>query len=267
ENILVELGAKELSVKRHGRKEVMLDINKNFAYAMGVVVINNIFQIAIVNLKCEILVKKTYSFEPPVSYYDFLDQLKDYMRELIWQNNLSKDKIIGIGFSMPGYLDSSDKGIVYDSFGIWKERNVPVEKILEEYFSIKVYLDNYNKNLALAEFMGRELDNVMFLDYTDTVELSIWTKDEVYKGANNYSGMVGHMIVDYNSSKICPICGNRGCLSTIISNFAVQRAIAQNFMNGELPELYKKYDGRLKKVTLYDVFLLHDKYSFINNIM
>ncbi len=53
----------------------------------------------------------------------------------------------------------------------------------------------------------------------------------------------------------------------LISNFALQRLISKEFMNGEIPELYEKYEGRLKKVTIYDIFSLYEKYDFINKIM
>ena len=37
-------------------------------------------------------------------------------------------------------------------------------------------------------------------------------------------------------------------------------------MNGEIPELYDKYEGRLKKL-LYMIFFSHEKYEFVRKIM
>ncbi|MBB6207661.1 ROK family protein [Borreliella lanei] len=267
ENLLIEVGSRVSDVKKHGRKEILLDINKDYAYSMGVIISSNYFQIGIANLKCEVLISETHSFEPPVSAYDILEKIKDHMIEIIWKHNFSRDKFIGLGFSITGLIKDKELGIVNDSYGAWIEKDVPVKRILEEYFSLTVYLESYVKNLSLAEFMGKNIDNIMFFDYTDTAELSIWSGGNVYPGFNNKSGMVSHMIIDYEGEKNCPTCGNKGCVNMLISNFALQRLISKEFMNGEIPELYEKYEGRLKKVTIYDIFSLYEKYDFINKIM
>ncbi len=107
-----------------------------------------------------------------------------------------------MGFSITGLIKDKESGIVNDSYGAWIEKDVPVKRILEEYFSLTVYLESYVKNLSLAEFMGKNIDNIMFFDYTDTAELSIWSGGNVYPGFNNKSGMVSHMIIDYEGEKI-----------------------------------------------------------------
>ncbi len=62
------------------------------------------------------------------------------MIEIIWKHNFSRDKFIGLGFSITGLIKDKESGIVNDSYGAWIEKDVPVKRILEEYFHLQFIL-------------------------------------------------------------------------------------------------------------------------------
>lgn len=81
-------------------------------------------------------------------------------------NDVITDKSEGIGIGIPS-LVNREEGIVYDVQNIPSWDEVPLKKILEEYFNIPVYLDNDANCFALGErFYGAGQNSEDFVGLT-----------------------------------------------------------------------------------------------------
>jgi len=66
-------------------------------------------------------------------------------------HKLMDDQVRGIGIGVPGLVDRST-GVVYDVLNIRNWKEIPLKTILEERFSIPVYVDNDSNCFAMGEY-------------------------------------------------------------------------------------------------------------------
>jgi predicted NBD/HSP70 family sugar kinase len=79
--------------------------------------------------------------------------------------------------------------------------------------------------MAIAEkwFGGRhKIEHLICIDAGYGIGMGILHNGRVYRGANEISGEIGHMVVDPKGRK-CR-CGNIGCLETVASGKALERS-------------------------------------------
>jgi predicted NBD/HSP70 family sugar kinase len=128
----------------------------------------------------------------------------------------------GIGICVPGFLDR-DRGVIRQSVNIRGFRDV---QLLPHFasFDLPVLLDESSRCMALAEkwFGGHhEVEHLICIDAGYGIGMGIVHRGRLYRGANEVSGEIGHMVVDPKGGK-CR-CGNVGCLETVASGKALER--------------------------------------------
>lgn len=94
---------------------------------------------------------------------------------------------------------------------------------LEQRLEVGTLLDNDLAIMALSEkWVGKNYNNNFgILNIDQVIGAVFFIKNEIYRGANNASGQIGHTIVDPNG-ELCG-CGQRGCLETIASSISITR--------------------------------------------
>lgn len=155
---------------------------------------------------------------------DFLHVLGDCCLELSARMPEEKRKYIeNLSFTVTGIVDR-ENGISSHAYGIWTSP-VDVRKILGSYLHLPVLLENNVDAYAIAEMLfgiGRAHDHLLLIKWGPGVGSSVVIDGHVYRGRNGKSAELGHMIVD-PSGELC-VCGRRGCLETVASAKALERA-------------------------------------------
>jgi glucokinase len=118
----------------------------------------------------------------------------DQMKKVIVKF-LTKYKIASIGISCGGPLDSKE-GIILSPPNLpgWDE--VKIVQTLKNEFGILTYLENDANAGALAEWKfgaGKGKRNLIFLTFGTGLGAGIILDGELYSGANNFGGEVGHI--------------------------------------------------------------------------
>ena len=238
EGIVVEAGPLEEKDKRSGRKKVLLDISRVYKNIIGINIESDIVNICVSNTKGEVLVYKRINTDKSLSPKDFLKYISNVCMNLLWNKNILKENIIGVGVGMVGPVEKS-KGVSIHAYGLWKNE-VPVKEILEEYLGLRVVVDNNVRTLALGEIdyhSEEEMSNVLFLKYGPGIGASVIINNELYTGSGYSAGEIGHTIVECRGD-ICR-CGRRGCLETTSSYSAIIKDTKIIFGKEITPELYK----------------------------
>ena len=144
-----------------------------------------------------------------------LQLLFDMVRETVEQANLAQQSISAIGVSCGGPLDTKT-GIVYSPPNLPGWDALPLKTQLESEFQIPVTIENDANASALAEFRfggGRGYDAVLYMTMSTGIGGGIIINGEIYHGANDSAGEVGHQILLPDGPR-CG-CGKRGCLEAL----------------------------------------------------
>jgi predicted NBD/HSP70 family sugar kinase len=234
--ILVEVGEKEQ--KRAGRKEVLLDINRNYAYVVGIEIKKDSSTIALSNVAGEII-EKSHTENPNYSDDYYFENIKQKVEALLIKNRIKKENVLGIGVSVVGIVNPK-RGISVTSHGIWN-RDVNIKKKLESKLDFEVVVDNDIRSLAVAHtYINRNFKDIIFLKYGPRIGSAIIRKGELFLGKYYYAGEIGHSILD-DGKDYCPICKRRGCLESSINFDKIISKIKEDYLenNSDYPQLSK----------------------------
>lgn len=150
------------------------------------------------------------------------DALKDARRE----GDVREDDVLGVGLGSPGPLDR-DSGTILSTPNLgW--RNFPLRDLVANELGMAASLDNDANAAALGEWwMGaaRDRDHVVTVTLGTGIGGGLVLGGEVYHGASDVAGEVGHMTIDSTGRKCS--CGNYGCLEAYASGPAIAARAAE----------------------------------------
>ncbi|MXY27277.1 ROK family protein [Candidatus Poribacteria bacterium] len=152
-----------------------------------------------------------------------LQLLFDMVHETIELAGLARTTISAIGVSCGGPLDTKT-GIVYSPPNLPGWDALPLKAKLESEFQIPVTIENDANASALAEYRfggGRGYNAVLYMTMSTGIGGGIVLDGQVYHGANDSAGEVGHQIL-LPDGPLCG-CGKRGCLEALCSGPAIAR--------------------------------------------
>jgi len=244
---------------RVGRKKVFIELNPTYRYMVGVNIEGKTMTIGIGNLKYEI---KTFVSETikGMSPNQVLDRCSETIEHLLKELKIKKSKVLGVGVGIVGKVDTV-AGISRHAYGIWDEE-VPIAQVLEQSLALPVVVENNVRALALAEMelsQHRKVSNMVFLKLGPGIGSAIILEKEIYKGASNDAGEIGHMITDPMGKK-CQ-CGLVGCLETLASVQCLIEEIREEGSKELYPILMDLIDNdlnRLKEKHIIEAYLEDD---------
>lgn len=144
-----------------GRKPVMLEFTATSGYAVGIDLGVNYIRGALTDLRGSIVAEHTSSLrhtEPGAA----VEQLFGCIEALVAEAPASPYGIIGIGVGVPGLVDESGTILFAPNL---KWRDVPLQRLLTDRFSLPVTIDNEANMGALGEQKfgaGRSIHNLIY---------------------------------------------------------------------------------------------------------
>jgi glucokinase-like ROK family protein len=237
-----------------GRRRKLLTINPNYGYLIGIHLGIHFLRGMITDFKYKIIVEEKIPISPNESELSLIQKIKKTLDFLVKSKNIPKDKLLGIGFVANGFYDDTE-GIWINSVNNLHWKNIPIRKILSEQYDIPVYLEDSSRSMTLAEKVFgcvQDKNNFIYLDLGVGIGCGIIYKDRLYKGPMNISGELGHTIVVPNGA-LCS-CGNRGCLETVASGWAINKIAKDRISAGEESEIINLCDGDLNKLETDMIF-------------
>ena len=213
EQIIVNLGEVEQSDNTPGRKRVLIDLNPNYGYAIGIEFNEKNVCFCITNLKGMVIDKSIFS-----TTYHEISNITEFIIEnieiLMKKNRDIKDKLLGIGIGVPGKINNNKKELFSDS-DVWKNF---FPKKIKQRFQLPVVMDNNVKCMAMGMYLFKPKqspENFSFFHIGIGMYCSNVINGELFKGESYISGEIGHTIVKVDG-KNCE-CGKNGCLNTYAS--------------------------------------------------
>ncbi|MDP4210765.1 MAG: ROK family transcriptional regulator [Bacteroidota bacterium] len=213
-----------------GRKPDLYGVKNDTFYVLAIEMGKYKTQMAIFNGEnANVTEVCSYSFLLDNSM-DTIDKLYNYATELIAASGIDPLKVIAVGVSMPGLVDSR-KGANYTYFN-FKEK--PVRKILQEKFKRPVFIENDAKAVALAEYrfgLAKGKKDVLSVFWDWGIGLGLILDGKLYRGTLGFAGELSHIPMVENGI-LCQ-CGKQGCLETIASAIALSRLALEGIKAGK----------------------------------
>ena len=199
-NMVIEIGEYEST---GGRKAKRIGINPAYKYAVGVVITANHLGIVLLNMQYEIekTIRMRLKFSTETSYcLKVAEMVEDFLKDVE-----DREKILGIGISIPGIIDQANRMVV-------KSHALQLENFslsfLEQVFSYPVYFANDANAAMMAEDM-HEYQDAVYLSLNNTLGGAFCINGKLVAGQNQKAGEFGHMILVPGGKKC--YCGKQGC--------------------------------------------------------
>ncbi|RJP27903.1 MAG: ROK family transcriptional regulator [Candidatus Omnitrophota bacterium] len=185
---------KELDVSEGGRRPVLLDLNPQAGFAIGVGL--NLMNMVglLVDLKGNIITK-TQIVRPKPSVKDITECLLEIVREILRRSKNYTANIKGIGVGIAGLVNKKDGSIHWpqkiDQHYAYASVDLPLKGLIEREFNLPVLIENDATAACFGEHwldLERGYKNVVYM--FSGVGCGIMIGGEIYTGANGYAGEV-----------------------------------------------------------------------------
>jgi predicted NBD/HSP70 family sugar kinase len=223
-----------------GRRPQMYALKPGKMYIVSVAMDQLVTSFGIIDIQnWDIIYTEKISL-PLMKNPEALELLANQLNRFIDNTTIARNKIIGIGIGMPGFVDVC-KGINFSFLEIKTDTNIV--DFLENQVGIPVHIDNDSRLIALAEFRlgaARGRGNVMVININWGIGLGLILNNELFRGCTGFAGEFSHIPLFLNN-KLCS-CGKTGCLETETSLLVVIEKAREALRSGrvstiqELPE-------------------------------
>jgi predicted NBD/HSP70 family sugar kinase len=239
-----------------GRRPLKYSLKPDTMYIVSVAMDQFITRIAILDMHNKYLTG-IETFELPLSKNpEALSQLAEKLERVVSGSGISKEKIVGIGIGMPGFVDSI-KGINYSFLEVpdallteptnnsahtrpgragklaGPDDKSSITQHIEARLELPVFINNDSCLIALAELkfgVARNRKTVMVINIGWGIGLGLILNAELFRGENGFAGEFSHLPL-FSNNKLCS-CGKSGCLETESSLQVVIDKAVQGIRNG-----------------------------------
>jgi predicted NBD/HSP70 family sugar kinase len=212
-----------------GRPGQIVGLNGRRVCGIGIELNVDYVAVLALNLRGDVLVSRRLPLDVPTIGHDqVLDGMAELLAEVVASLEARDTAIAGVTVAIPGLMDV-DRGILTYAPNLgW--RDVPVVEALRHRLGrddIAIRVDNDANLSALAEYAdGADAGTPDLVYLTGEVGVGggVIVGGELLRGADGFSGEVGHMPLD-PAGHVCG-CGRRGCWETIVGLGALLRTVA-----------------------------------------
>lgn len=238
--ILSELVADEVlkesgyATSTGGRRPLMYSLVAGKMFVVSVAMDQLITRIGIIDLQsCDISYSEKYDIVLPQNS-NALHTLVKHIGEFIKKSGIEKDKIMGVGIGMPGFVDV-EKGINYSFID---NNGESITAFVEQAVKLPVFIDNDSRLIALTELklgLAHDRKNAMVINIGWGVGLGLILNGKLFRGNNGFAGEFSHIPL-FENNKLCG-CGKSGCLETEASMLVVLQKTKEELKKGRVSAL------------------------------
>ena len=196
------------AMTRSGRPPIALSIAPDASYAIGVYLNRDGCSAGVVSLSGKVVSRARFRLDAKGK----TDALCASLTKLLEASGVPREKLLGIGISAPGPLDSAQGKILNPPhFSLW--HNTELGKEVEARMHLPVLVENNAASLA-SYYIGKESaggsESFLLLLVDSGIGSGLVLKGKLFLGAGTDTGELGHVSIKHDGKRCA--CGNRGCL-------------------------------------------------------
>lgn len=194
EGLVVETGRGEST---GGKPPVMLDVNPDARFAVGVQLGRESITYVVINLSGAIVGRTRTTGIGTSEPTDMVQRLAAEVDRTLEGLGIEKASVVGVGVVAPGPLDVG-RGMILHSphLGAWLD--VPIRSMLSDAVGLPVILDNDATAAAIGDFWSGKLDHAVAhaTVYMGTgIGAGVLIDGIVFRGASSNAGELGQVVV------------------------------------------------------------------------
>ena len=217
-----------------GRRPTTYTLKHDVLYVLSVAMDQLVTRLVIMDMQNR-FVTEIKNVQLPLKHNpQALQLLTAAIETYISEAGVPKEKIVGVGIGMPGFIDVT-KGINY-SFLLAGGKNI--KQLIAEQIGLPVFIDNDSSLIALAELKfgaARNKSNVMVVNFGWGVGLGLILHQQLFRGTNGFAGEFSHIPL-FQNGKLCS-CGKIGCLETETSLLVILEKARNGIKEGKATSL------------------------------
>ncbi len=228
-----------------GRKRVLLEINKQHLYAIGIAFTANTVTYVVGTIDGEVIVQSSHKLPGDNDRQKLVQMISEQIDGLFRQ--FPQKRIVGIGISEPLFDPSAyhkDKSLLmnYMHFNDWI--HLSLKPTLEQQFGVQVGSYSGVTMPAIAEQrfgVAKGAQNFICVEISNGIGSSICAGGVPLAGAKGMAGELGHTVIEYGGAqqKLC-YCGKPDCVEASTAFPALVSAMEKALESGVFSSLSKE---------------------------
>jgi len=215
-----------------GRRAVSYKINSQLNQVIIAVAIDQYYICAsILSLENKELIEPITIENNLIDSEQSYTQILDLLKNLLQHKLLTQNICIGIGISMPGFVDYQNE--LNNSFPTGSRLN-NIKVLLEKELQTPVFIENDSATIAFAEHkfgVAKGSHDALIINMNWGVGLGMIINNKLFRGHSGYAGEFSHIPLS-NTNKLCS-CGKKGCLEVEASLIAALDFVHEQLSQGE----------------------------------
>lgn len=247
EGVLYEVGEAPVSLEnlQKGRRKILIDINPNYKFALGVSISENGVSIGLSNLLPETLDKNAMSTTSETSYEEIVGFIIGETNRMLQNSGLDTSKILGMGISVQPELCSKMK--VYFKDGKLDFANLT--ETFESKLNIPVICMNSISALALSnqeKNIAERSGNYIFLKFGKNINMSVLLENEVMHEYVNHTNQIEKAVCKPHGAKLSGYPD--GSVKAEMTREAVIAKYAAVLSKEDTPILWEATEGKPENI-------------------
>jgi predicted NBD/HSP70 family sugar kinase len=218
DGIVTEVGSEDSD---GGRPRMLLDINPDYGYVIGVDIGETRIRVELFNLAMTERAKAEYPLDPAEHEVDVVVRdLAAGLNAVLIDGGVDPAAVLGVGIGVPGIVEQGPEVLVYGQTYQWDA--VPLERLLRAHTDLPLRFENCAKTMGQAEMWfgaGRGVGNAAVVLIGSGVGASLISGGSTYQGSTSSAAEWGHTTVVVGGRR-CR-CGSAGCLEAYVGAEAI----------------------------------------------
>lgn len=195
-----------------GRKPRLISIIPGARFAIGIELSSGSIRMVALDLKCNQLAFQQFA-RPFENTDTSAKELAARLEQFLDDNSLSRDRLLGVGITVPGIVNADQTIIEYAPTARIQKMS---PAMVNRYIPYSTFLDNDATCGGFAEWWNHtEMENLAYLSLSRGIGGAILVNGSAYDGDHHRSAEFGHMCI-HPGGRVCN-CGRRGCLEAYCS--------------------------------------------------
>lgn len=244
---LVKESGVEIRESGPGRRQRILKIRPDGAYAAAITLSAYATEIGIIAANGEVLAAKILQVTKIADGKAAVRKMAKALNRLIDETDIPRQRIVGVGIAVAAQLDPTNQCVVSSHMLDWKPFNL-VEQV-SSITRLPTYAENIVNALTLAEVtVGaiKRKENVFVVRSATTIGASILQNGRLVRGRKHPAGRIGHFQI--KKSDLYCSCGSNSCLNCCASGWSVLVRSGKTSGNRYQPDDMAEYANEINQL-------------------